>query len=137
MFLIDLTNKKNEVLILQWLFDKKEECLIRLPFAPANEKFVKPFINKLEIFTNYRVEFNIVRNTWKIKHLFNYKEKVSHYSSMIYRGICSYGTDYIRETVPNARLRWNEHENGTDKNSECVKHLMRMIIMSLNGLFCL
>ena len=22
-----------------------------------------------------------------------------------------------------ARLRWNEHENGTDKNSECAKHL--------------
>ena len=26
-------------------------------------------------------------------------------------------------TVRNARLRWNEHENGTDKNSECAKHL--------------
>ena len=24
----------------------------------------------------------------------------------------------------NARLQWNEHENGTDKNSECAKHLM-------------
>ena len=23
----------------------------------------------------------------------------------------------------NAGLRWNEHENGTDKNSECAKHL--------------
>ena len=23
----------------------------------------------------------------------------------------------------NAQLRWNEHENGTDKNSECAKHL--------------
>ena len=23
----------------------------------------------------------------------------------------------------NALLRWNEHENGTDKNSECAKHL--------------
>ena len=23
----------------------------------------------------------------------------------------------------NARLRWNEHENGTDKNSERAKHL--------------
>ena len=23
----------------------------------------------------------------------------------------------------NARLRWNEHENGTDKDSECAKHL--------------
>ena len=25
--------------------------------------------------------------------------------------------------MSNARLRWNEHENGTDKNSECAKHL--------------
>ena len=23
----------------------------------------------------------------------------------------------------NAQLRWNEHENGTGKNSECAKHL--------------
>ena len=34
-----------------------------------------------------------------------------------------------------ARLQWNEHENGTDKNSECAKHLMRMIIVNLNDLF--
>ena len=25
--------------------------------------------------------------------------------------------------MSNARLRWNEHENGTDKNSESAKHL--------------
>ena len=31
--------------------------------------------------------------------------------------------DYIGETVRNTRLRQNEHENGTDKNSECAKHL--------------
>ena len=49
--------QKDEVLIPQWLFDERKECLIRLPFAPANEKFVKSFINKLEIFTNYRVKF--------------------------------------------------------------------------------
>ena len=42
---------------------------------------------------------------------------------VIYRGICSCGADYIRETVRNARLRCNEHENGTDKNSECAKYL--------------
>ena len=35
----------------------------------------------------------------------------------------SCGADYIGETVHNALLRWNEHENGTDKNSECAKHL--------------
>ena len=91
--------------------------MIRLPFAPANEKFLKSFINKLEIFTNYRVKFNIVWNTQKIKSLFNYKDKVSHYSCIIYTGICSCRPDYIRETVRNARLRWNE------KNSECAKHL--------------
>ena len=49
--------------------------------------------------------------------------KVSHNSCVIYRGICSCGADYIGETVRNAQLRWNEHENGTDKNSECAKHL--------------
>ena len=115
--------QKDEVLIPQWLFDERKECLIRLPFAPSKEKFVKPFINKLEIFTNYRVKFNIVWNTRKIKALFNYKDKVSHYSCIIYRGICSCGEDCIGETVRNARLRWNEHENGTDKNTECAKHL--------------
>ena len=37
--------------------------------------------------------------------------------------VCSCGTDYVGETVRNAQLRWNEHGNGTDKNSECAKHL--------------
>ena len=41
----------------------------------------------------------------------------------IYRGRCLCGSDYIGETVRNARLRWNEHEKGTDKNSECAEHL--------------
>ena len=59
----------------------------------------------------------------KIKSLFNYKDKVSHYSCIIYRGKCSCGPDYIGETVRNAQLRWNEHFNGKDKNSECAKHL--------------
>ena len=99
--------QKDEVLIPQWLFDDRKECMIRLPFAPANEKFVKSFINKLEIFTNYSIKFNIVWNNQKIKSLFNYKDKVSHYSCIISRGICSYGADYIEETVRNARLRWN------------------------------
>ena len=31
--------------------------------------------------------------------------------------------DYAGEKVRKAHLRWNEHENGTDKNSECAKHL--------------
>ena len=51
-------------------------------------------------------------------------DKVSHCSCIINRGICSCRADYIRETVRNAQLRWNEHENGTDKNFECAKHLI-------------
>ena len=77
----------------------------------------------MEVFTNYRVKFNIVWSTRKIKSLFNNKDKLGHYSCIIYREICSCGADCIGETVRNARLRWNEHENGTDKNSECAKHL--------------
>ena len=111
--------QKDEVLIPQWFFDDRKECLIRLPFAPVNETFVKSFINKLEIFT----KFSIVWNTRKIKSLFNYKDKVSHYSCIISRGICLCGAHYKEETVSNARLLWNEHENGTDKNSEYANHL--------------
>ena len=61
--------------------------------------------------------------TRKIKSLFDSKDKVSHYSCVIYREICSCGADYIGEAVRNTPLGWNEHENGTDKNSECAKHL--------------
>ena len=91
--------EKDEVLIPLWLFDDRKECSIRLPFAPANEKFVKSFINKLETFTNYKVKFNIVWKTRKIKSLFSNKDKVSHYSCVIYRGMCSCGADYRGETV--------------------------------------
>ena len=73
----------------------------------------------------------------KFKSLFNNKDKVSHYSCIIYRGMCSCGADYIAETVRDARLRWNEHENGTHKNWECAKHLIENDFLSLNGLFCL
>ena len=75
--------QKDEVLIPQSFFDDRKECMIRLPFVPANEKFLKTFINKLEIFTNYSIKFNIVLNTRKIKSLFNYNDKVSRYSCII------------------------------------------------------
>ena len=74
-------------LIPQWLVNDRKECLIRLLFTTADEKFVKSFINRLEIFTNYRVKFNIVWANQRINSLFNNKDKVSHYSCVIYRGI--------------------------------------------------
>ena len=62
-------------------------------------------------------------NTQKIKSLFNKKDKVFHYSCVIYIEICSYEVNYIGETVLNVWLQWSEHKNGTDKNSEWVKQL--------------
>ena len=41
----------------------------------------------------------------------------------MYKGVCSCGADYIRETIRNIKIRWNEHKSVTDKNSECFKHL--------------
>ena len=56
--------------------------------------------------------------------LFPLKDKVSHYSCVIYQGDCSCDQNYIGETVCNAEIRWNEHE---DKNSKCesAKHLKK------------
>ena len=82
--------EKDEVLIPQWSFDDRKEYLISLTLAPAKDKFVKSFINQ---FNMYGTPENV-----------------------IYRGICSCGANYKGETVCNARLRWNGHENGTDKN---------------------
>lgn len=63
-------NHENEdLLIPHWLFDERKVVLLRLPFAFTNEKFVKSFIEKLEIFTNFKIKFNTVWNTHKIKSI--------------------------------------------------------------------
>ena len=49
--------------------------------------------------------------------------KIQHLSCVIYKGVCSGGADYIGETIRNVKMRWNDHESGIDKNSECFKHL--------------
>ena len=58
-----------------------------------------------------------------IQSLFNNKDKVQQLNCVIYKGVCSCGEDYIEETIRNVKIRWNEHESGIDKNSECFKHL--------------
>ena len=40
------------------------------------------------------IKFNTVWNTQGIKSLFKIKDKVSHYSCIIFKGICSGGADY-------------------------------------------
>ena len=112
--------------IRQWLFEERKQVYIRFPFATANEKFTKLFINKLLLFTNSKVKFNVTNfkvkfsvasNTGKIH------SHVSHYSCVIYRGVCSCVAGYLRETVCNKKIRCNEHNEGVDKNFECAKHL--------------
>ena len=58
-------------------------------------------------------------NEWS---LFNNKEKVQQLSCVIYKCVCSCGTDYTGETIHNVNIKWNEHGSEIDKNSECTKH---------------
>ena len=115
------SDEKEEFLLPKWLFDETKLIVIRLPFAPRNEKFSKRFISKLQTFTNGKVRFNIIWNTHKIHSLFNNEDRYN--ICIIYKGVCSCGADFIGETICNVKIRWNEHESGTDKNSECFKHL--------------
>ena len=104
------------------LFDETKLVLIRLPFAPQNKKFSNLFISILKTFTNGKVRFHIIWNIRKIQSFFNNKDKAQHLSCAIYKGFCSCGEDFNGETIRNVKIRWNEHESGIDKNSECFKH---------------
>ena len=70
--------EKEEMLIPKWLFDETKLVVIRLPFAPKNEKFSKRFIGKLETFTNGKVRFHIIWNTRKMQSLFNNKDQAQN-----------------------------------------------------------
>ena len=111
------------MLIPKWLFDETKLVVIRLPFAPRYKSVSKRFVSKLPTFTYGKVRFNIIWNARKIQSLFNNKDEVQHLSCVIYKGVCSCGADYIGEKICNVKIRWNEHESGIDKNSECFKHL--------------
>ena len=73
--------------------------------------------------SNGKVRFNIIWNTRKIQSLFNNKDKLQRLSCLLYKGVCPCGADYIREIIRNLIIKWNEHENRLDKNSECFKYL--------------
>ena len=66
------------MLIPKWLFDETKLVVIRLPFAPKNEKFSKCFVGKLQTFTNGKVRFHIIWNTRKIQSLFNNKDQAQN-----------------------------------------------------------
>ena len=99
---------------------------------PSNESFVKTFISNLNYFTNEKCKFDVAWNTTKMQPLFPLKDKVDHYSCVIYRGDCSCDQNYIGETVRNAKMRWNEHEDKNSK-SEPAKYLKENPEIYLHG----
>ena len=122
----NFNRKKDELLILPWLFDERKHIRIRLLFSLKNEKYCVYFINKLVSFNSGKVKFNVVWNTHKIQLLFPLKDKVQHLSCVIYKGICLCGERYVDETIRNCKIRCDEY-NDVSKNSEPSKHLARNI----------
>ena len=109
---IEYFNKdEDDYIIPEWLFDERKLIILRLPFSVSNEKFTKSLIKKLVIFTNDKCKFNIVWNTGNIRSLFQIKDKVKHYSCLVYEGNCSCGENYVGESVRNVVLRWADNED--------------------------
>ena len=115
--------KVDELLIPPWLTDQRKHVTIRLPVSLKKEKCSAYFINTLVSFTSGKVRFNVVWNTRKILLLFPLKDKVQHFSCVIYKGICSCGETYVGKTIRNYKIRRDEHNDV--KNSEPAKLLAR------------
>ena len=71
-----LIKKKDELLIMPWLFDERKHVTIRLLSSSKNENYCAYFINKFVSFTSGKVKFNVVWNTCKIQSLLSLKDRV-------------------------------------------------------------
>ena len=80
----------------------------------------KHFLKKFHRLTNDRFEVAIKWKARQVKILFPLKERSIHPSCVIYKCTCSCGETYIRQTIRNASVRWEEQNNPT-KNSELAK----------------
>jgi len=118
-FLNDSSQDDN--IIPNFLFEERKKVFIKLPFCGKNEKIAKTFITKLNNFINFNLIFVILWQTRQIKSLFNNKDKNTHRSKVVYKGDCSYGDDYIGETVRNLAVRIVEHSNPAH-TSKPAKH---------------
>ena len=93
---------KDNLIIPQWFFDERKTFTIHLRFSPSNESFVKTIVSKLNYFTSEKCKFNVVWNTRKVQSLFPLKDKVNHYSCVIYWGDCSCDQHYVEEEKSNS-----------------------------------
>ena len=90
--------------------------MFEIPYSSENEFVAIRFLTK----NTYDVAIKWV--TRKVKSLFSLKDKNPYRSCVIYEGIFNCGENYIGETVRNALVRLNEHED-PKKDSEPAKHL--------------
>ena len=111
---------KDSLIIPLWLFKERKAFTIHLPFLPSNENFVKIFIIKLNYFTNEKCQFDVICNTRKVQSLFPSKDKVCHYSCVIYRGDYSRNENYIGGQRVHNTMERTRRQNS---KSEPTKHL--------------
>ena len=93
-----------------------------MPFSQSNQHYAFKFIRKLKGFTKEKYYFVIIWETRNIRSLFDFKDKTSQVSSVVYEGKYNCGENYIGETGPNVTIRWDEHSDIVT-NSEPAKHL--------------
>ena len=101
--------------------DKRPLCRVKIPYCPKNENLAQGFLSKLDRLCP-KVKFFIIWNTTKLKSCFPVKDKITHKCSVIYKGVCSCGSQYIGETARCEHVRFEEHNNPKGI-SEPSKHL--------------
>ena len=79
---------------------------VEIPYCELNEIKSKQFLKKFHKFTNSRFRFLVI--TWKtrnIRSLFPLKDENDYKSCVVYKGDCSCGSHYIRETKRSAEVK--------------------------------
>ena len=101
------------IILFRQIFSINRNLLIELPFCETNEIKSKHFLKKFHRFAKDRFEVAIKWKARQVKTLFPLKDKSIHPSCVIYKGTCSCGETYIGETIRNASIRWEEHNEST------------------------
>ena len=73
----NFNNVDEELLIPRWLFVDRKTVAINLPFSNKNEHFSKKFCEKLELYANGKVKFNIIWARGKLSHYSKLKIKLN------------------------------------------------------------
>ena len=55
--------------------------------------------------------------TYKLKTLFKVKDKSLHLAYKIHKGVCTWGGNYLGESIQNVELCWDEHNNPVNKSN--------------------